>query len=159
MLLAGMMLKAQDIIYTEFDVDIVNMTTVTSLALTIFRTKFYDDVKYPIHIPSHSMDSFIREGAKRGGHSDVYKPYIKDGYYYDVNSLYPYAMKNWPMPIGKPWWERNLKRRKLLDLFGFIQVYVICPASMHKPFLGYREKDGSLTHPVGRFFGPSLAKS
>lgn len=73
MLLAGIMLKAQDIIYTEFDVDLVNMTTITSLSLTIFRAKFYDDVKFPIHIPSATIDSFVRSGYY-GGHSDVYKP-------------------------------------------------------------------------------------
>lgn len=75
------------------------MTTVTSLALTIFRYKFYDDVKYPINIPTASMDAFLRDGYY-GGHSDVYKPRIKNGYYYDYNSLYPFAMKKFPMPIA-----------------------------------------------------------
>lgn len=149
------MLKGQDIIYREFDVDVVNLTTVTSLALTIFRTKFYDDVNHPIHIPTRSQDQFLREGAKRGGHSDVYEPRIENGYYYDVNSLYPYAMKKFPMPIGKPWWEFDLKKRNLDELFGFVYAFVVCPDSMNKPFLTYRDpsKPDSLIHPTGQFFG------
>jgi len=45
------------------------------------------------------MDSFIRKGYYGGG-TDVYEGYAQLVYYYDVNSLYPYAMLNPPM--GRP---------------------------------------------------------
>ncbi|GER42509.1 DNA polymerase [Striga asiatica] len=60
-------------------------------------------------------DSFIRR-AYYGGHTDVYKPYGENLYYYDVNSLYPYVMKEFPMPGGKPVWYRNLGNREVLPV-------------------------------------------
>jgi len=151
-LLAGIMLKAQAIISTEFGYDIVDKITVSSLALTIFRTKFYDDSRNPIYIPSANEDNFLRR-AYYGGHSDVYIPYLKDGHYYDVNSLYPYIMAEFVMPIGKPTWHGNLSNQSLDEIYGFVEAYVVCPLGMRSPYLPYREKDGSLTHPVGEFFG------
>lgn len=56
------------------------------------------------------MLSDIRQGASLppaeyfGGATDSYIPSggkAKNIYTYDVNSLYPYAMKSFPMPIGK----------------------------------------------------------
>ena len=61
----------------------------------------------PIYIPNKNEDSFIRR-AYYGGHTDTYKPYGEDLYYYDVNSLYPFVMKEFPMPGGVPVWHRNL---------------------------------------------------
>lgn len=46
-------------------------------------------MKIPILI--HSVDSFIRR-SYLGGHTDCYKAYITNGYYYDINSLYSSAM-------------------------------------------------------------------
>ena len=37
-----------------------------------------------------------------GGAVDIYKPYGKKVYRYDVNSLYPYIMANNPLPVGQP---------------------------------------------------------
>lgn len=47
----------------------------------------------PIYIPSSNQDAFIRRGYY-GGHADTYKPYGDNLYYYDVNSLYPFAIEN-----------------------------------------------------------------
>jgi hypothetical protein len=55
------------------------------------KSKFYDDKKFPISsLISHTNKDIIN--AYYGGIVDVYKPEMKEGYYYDVNSLYPYAM-------------------------------------------------------------------
>lgn len=64
----------------------------SSLALSIFRMKYYDATNWPIHIPSMNEDSFLRR-AYYGGHTDVYKPRGDNLDYYDVNSLYPFVMK------------------------------------------------------------------
>ena len=37
-----------------------------------------------------------------GGAVDVYKPMGENIYRYDVNSLYPYVMKNYSTPVGSP---------------------------------------------------------
>nr|YP_009381356.1 hypothetical protein AEK19_MT0150 [Utricularia reniformis]ART31176.1 hypothetical protein AEK19_MT0150 [Utricularia reniformis] len=75
--------------------------------------------------------------------------------YYDVHSLYPFAMKAFPMPIGAAAkWVGNLQGQKLEDLYGFIEAYVICPESIKNPVLPYRdEKSGVLLFPTGTFIG------
>ncbi|KAK8928896.1 hypothetical protein KSP39_PZI017853 [Platanthera zijinensis] len=85
------MLKAQEIYWNHYKVDIESKITLSSLALSIFHLKYNDSLKWPIHIPNKNEDSFIRRGYY-SGHSDTYKPYSKNLYYYDVKSLYPFIM-------------------------------------------------------------------
>lgn len=153
LLLGGIMLKFQDLYYKSYQADIVKKLTTPSLALSLFREKYYDDQKYPIHIPNKNEDTFIRSGYY-GGHTDAYIPKGRDLYYYDVNSLYPFIMKESPMPVGKPVWYSSLEDMELDSMFGFIEAYVECPKSLNKPFLPYRnKKDGTLLFPTGTFVG------
>ncbi|KAL2894991.1 DNA polymerase, partial [Bienertia sinuspersici] len=69
--------------------------------------------------------------------------------YYDVNSLYPFIMKEYPMPGGAPVWKGNPADKELETLFGFIEAYVVCPTSLSKPFLPYRGKENLLLFPTG----------
>lgn len=117
LLLGGVMQKAQEIYWTQYNVDIVTKLTLSSLALSIFRTNYYDQNNWPIHITNRNEDTFIRRGYY-GGHADAYKPIGENLYYYDVNSLYPYIMKSYPMPGGKPVWHGNLEGQDLDNLFG-----------------------------------------
>jgi hypothetical protein len=152
LLLGGVMRKVQDIYWNDYKVDIESKITLPSLALTIFRKCYYDPQTFPIHIPSDVEDTFLRR-AYYGGHSDVYKPSGENLYYYDVNSLYPFVMKTFPMPGGKPKWYGNLEGRELDNLFGFIEAYVDCPKTIEKPFLPYRDKNNTLIFPTGEFIG------
>lgn len=152
LLLGGVMQKAQEIYWKLYKVDIESKITLPSLALSIFRMKYYDSSNWPIHIPNKNEDSFIRRGYY-GGHTDIYKPYGKDLYYYDVNSLYPFVMKEYPMPGGKPVWHGNLEGMDLDSMFGFIEAYVVCPNTIKKPFLPYRDKNNTLIFPTGEFVG------
>ena len=153
LLLGGVMLKAQEIYWTSYKIDIVSKLTMSSLALAIFRTKYLDPDKWHIHIPNRNEDSFIRCGYY-GGHSDVYKPLGENLFYYDVNSLYPYIMKSYPMPLGKPTWHGNLQGEDLDNLFGFIEAYVECPITISRPFLPYRcSRTNILLFPSGKFVG------
>jgi len=152
LLLAGIMYKAQQIYWNLYKIDIVTKITLPSLALTIFRKHFYDPIKTPISIPNANVDSFIRRGYY-GGHSDVYKPIGDNLFYYDINSLYPYVMKKYPMPIGKGKWATNLYDKNLDELFGFIDAAVVCPYNINKPFLPYKAKDGTLIFGTGKFRG------
>lgn len=95
------MSKAQDIYWTLYKVDIVTKLTLSSLALSIYRTNYYDPKTFPIHIPNRNEDTFLRRGYY-GGHADAYIPKGKNLDFYDVNSLYPFIMKTFPMPGGKP---------------------------------------------------------
>lgn len=153
LLLGGVMQKAQEIYWKLYQVDIESKITISSLALTIFRMKYYDVSNWPIHIPNKNEDSFIRR-AYYGGHTDTYKPYGEDLYYYDVNSLYPFVMKEFPMPGGVPVWHGILEGKDLDSMFGFIEAYVVCPKTIKKPFLPYRDKNNqTLIFPTGEFVG------
>ncbi|KAK6120363.1 hypothetical protein DH2020_045843 [Rehmannia glutinosa] len=151
-LLGGVMLKAQEIIMSNYNVDIVYKLTVSSLALTIFRTRYYDEKENPIYLPSMNEDRFIRRGYY-GGHTDAYIPFGENLYYYDVNSLYPFIMKSFKMPSGKPLWHGKLEDRDLDDLYGFIEAYVDCPETIKRPFLPYRDPKKTLIFPTGKFVG------
>nr|CAD1835891.1 unnamed protein product [Ananas comosus var. bracteatus]CAD1835918.1 unnamed protein product [Ananas comosus var. bracteatus]CAD1835965.1 unnamed protein product [Ananas comosus var. bracteatus] len=152
LILGGVMLKAQEINWSKYQIDIEGVMTVSALSLKIFRKKYFDDNIFHINIPTQNQDTFIRRGYY-GGHVDVYKPYGENLYYYDVNSLYPYIMKSYPMPCGVPVWHNNLECQDLDNLFGFIEAYVVCPASISHPFLPYKDKFGTLIFPTGKFIG------
>ena len=83
----------------------------------------------------------------------MYKPYGENLYYYDVNSLYPYVMKTFPMPGGVPVWHGNLEGQDLSNLFGFLEAYVVCPSTITRPFLPYRDDNNTLLFPTGKFVG------
>lgn len=153
LLLGGIMQKFQDLYYKSYQADIVKKLTTASLALSLFREKYYDIQKHCIHIPNQNEDTFIRRGYY-GGHTDAYTPYGENLYYYDVNSLYPFIMKEYQMPGGIPVRHSNLESMELDSMFGFLEVYVECPNSIKKPFLPYRnKKDGTLIFPTGAFVG------
>jgi len=152
-LLGGIMHKFQLIYYEKHNDDIVKNITAPSLALTLFRKKYYDEEKGGIHIPNQNEDSFIRRGYY-GGHSDAYIPKGENLYYYDVNSLYPFIMSESLMPGGVPVWHSNLESMELDTMFGFIEAYVECPKTIKRPFLPYRDKkSGTLIFPTGTFIG------
>ncbi|KAK3027203.1 hypothetical protein RJ639_040374 [Escallonia herrerae] len=54
LLLGGVMKKAQDIYWKKYHIDLVNKLTLSSLALTIFRTNYYDEKNWPIYIPNRN---------------------------------------------------------------------------------------------------------
>ena len=151
-LLGGVMLKAQDINWNKYQIDVEDVMTVSALSLKIFRKKYFDENAFHINIPNRNQDSFIRS-AYYGGHVDVYKPYGDNLFYYDVNSLYPYIMKTYPMPSGPPVWHKKLAGLDLENLYGFIEAYVVCPPSIERPFLPYKDAYGTLIFPTGKFTG------
>ncbi|XP_016182637.1 uncharacterized protein LOC107624706 [Arachis ipaensis] len=151
-LLGGVMRRAQEIYWSQYKIDIDSVITLSALALTIFRMKFYDPTVWPIHIPTKNEDNFIRK-AYYGGHTDAYIPYGENLYYYDVNSLYPFIMKEYDMPGGTPVWHGNLAGKDLDSLYGFIDAYVECPKTIKRPFLPYRDKNNTLIFPTGEFIG------
>ena len=154
-ILGGVMVKGQEIYWSQFNVDIENCMTLSSLAISIFRRQYYDPKSWPICIPNGNEDTFIRRGYY-GGHADAYKPYGENLYYYDVNSLYPFIMKKYDMPGGIPVWHNQLyeSEKDLSELYGFIEAYVSCPSTINRPFLPYRDKKNkTLLFPTGHFVG------
>ena len=141
------LLNAKNLYFNKFKVDIESVYSTATLSLKIYRTKFQED---PIYILPANIDSFTREGFYGGG-TDVYKAYGKNIHYYDVNSLYPYAMLN-PMPYNLIKLHNNMNNIKLENFFGFVEVEVICPLNMLRPVLPFH-LNGKTIYPVGSWKG------
>nr|GEX29955.1 DNA polymerase-like [Tanacetum cinerariifolium] len=96
LLLGGVMQKAQNIYWKLYQLDIESKITLSSLALNIFRLRYYNDEIFPINIPNQNEDTFIRKA------------------YYG----------EYPMPCGKPVWYSNLEDMYIDSMLGFIEAYV-----------------------------------
>lgn len=150
LVLAKSFTKYRQIFFETFQIDIISCITLSSLAFKIFRSKYYFQA---VIQQSHGhMDLFIRK-SYRGGVVDVYKPKIENGYYYDVNSLYPYIMSNSHMPIGigKFGNAKFDKNFEINDFFGFIYVKVKTPNSLYIPFLTTNDPKYGLISPLGEW--------
>ena len=124
------LLVAQTQYYAEFSVDIMNAYSTASLAMKVFRHKFFPKHVTEIPILKNNVDVFVRQ-AYIGGATDVFKRYAGGVYYYDVNSLYPYA-QCMPMPFQCIGYKKQLK--SLEGFFGFVEVEVMAPL-LPKPML------------------------
>lgn len=140
---------AQTIYSNEHNVDITTILSTSTLSLKIFRQNF---LKTDIPILKDSEDSFIRKGYF-GGATDYYKAYGKNLHYYDVNSLYPFAMLN-PMPLEMIKKHDDLSRMDFNNFFGFCLAEIKSPKSSYVkiPLLPYK-KDQRTIFPIGEWFG------
>lgn len=141
-------------IFDLFRINIINYPTLSSLSFAIYRTIFIKDFKIPII--TGELYNFIKKGYT-GGAVDVYKPSGKFIYRYDINSLYPYIMKEFPMPINYPVFIEGDISDFDLNQLAFIEVEVETPENLNIPFLQTRiknKKGGSVTiSPLGTWTG------
>ena len=142
--------SAQISYFNNYGVDITSIVSIPSLAFKIFRLNFLNK---DIPILSGLHDSFLRK-SYFGGATDIYSCYARNVHYYDVNSLYPYAMCK-PMPlnlIASYGTEERCKDINLNTFFGFLHVEVECPSSLARPMLPYK-LNGKTIFPRGIFSG------
>ena len=122
-------------------------------SMKIFRSKF---LKVNIPILKRIDDAFIRE-AYFGGATDYYQMKAENIYYYDVNSLYPFAMLK-PMPfelIRKiKIFENNFN---LNTFFGYLKVEVTSSKDIKIPILPCKY-NGKTIFPTGRWTGTYLSE-
>ena len=92
-----------------------------------------------------------------GGAVDVYKPSGKNVFYYDVNSLYAFIMKNIKMPVGLP--TLLVGNSYLIEAiikdsnkFSFIEVDVFCPEDLKDPLLLHKINNKTVA-PTGQWRG------
>jgi DNA polymerase type B, organellar and viral len=128
-------LKFSNMIFELFKINIHNYSTLSSLAFGIFRTHFLR--KNEIPQLSGQIENDLRQ-SYTGGAVDMYIPRIKKGdkiYCYDVNSLYPFVMKEFDMPTGKPILFYGDIRKVDQEAFGFFYCKIIAPDNLKHPIL------------------------
>ena len=149
-LLYDILTKFQSEIANLFRVSIKNVPTLPSLAFKIFRTNFMKDSKIAIT----SLEDY-REISKgyRGGAVDVYKPEGENLFYYDVNSLYPYVMKEFDYPVGATSYFSG--KKELDNIFGIVYAKVKAPDNMNVPILliKNRQTNNKTIAPLGSWEG------
>jgi hypothetical protein len=141
-------------IFELFRINVIKYPTLSSLAFAIFRTKFMKTENIPLL--TGPIYDFIKLGYI-GGAVDVYKPYGKNVYRYDVNSLYPTTMLRNPMPVGNPTYFDGDISKVDPRAFGFFKVEVNTPQQLKHPILLCRintGRDGTKTvAPLGNWIG------
>jgi hypothetical protein len=141
--LQEIILKASKYLLTNYNVSLLDVYSTSSLAMKIFRTKF---MNFDIPILPKFYDKILRKSYK-GGVVNIIKPFGKNLYYYDVNSLYPWAMKQvMPGQFVKTHYGKNIN---INNFFGFIYAQIIVPKGTKVPFASTRRN--SLISPVGKW--------
>lgn len=149
MSLYEVLVKANKQVFMDYDVNMTDNLTISGLATRIFLKDFYNN-----NIPVISKASIYRDikQAYYGGITEVYKPYGKNLYYYDVNSLYPYvALQDMP---GLECYKIQFftDKQDLGNLFGFFNCIVQSPLDSYLGLLPVRTKSG-INFPIGKWEG------
>jgi hypothetical protein len=138
-------IKLQDLYVKDYNVDICTILSTSTLSLKIFRSKF---LKVNIPILKRRDDSFIRK-AYFGGATDYYQLKAQNLYYYDVNSLYPFAMFNkMPFELIRKFAIISGEYFNLENFFGYLKIKVTCPKNIKVPVLPCKYK-GKTIFPTG----------
>lgn len=147
--LLNALLNAQDLYFKDhnFDPFSISILSTSTLSLKILRSKY---LKVNIPILKGWTDSFIRKGYYAGA-TDYYKAYGKNIRYYDVNSLYPNAMKR-SMPYELINHYNDMSNIKLEDFFGFCLAEIETPKDTLRPLLPYKYQ-GKTIFPKGKWIG------
>jgi len=127
--------KFNELIFEHFKINIHKYSTLSALAYAIFRSVFME--KDIIPQLSGQVAKDIRLGYT-GGAVDMYIPENPEGtklYAYDVNSLYPFIMDEFDMPIGKPTLFEGDIRKIDPNAFGFFYCKIKAPNNLEHPII------------------------
>jgi hypothetical protein len=144
--------KFNDLIYNRFELNINKYPTLPSLSLGIFKTHYLNEDS--IHMLSGDIANDIRQGYT-GGSCDMYKPSPINNskiYCYDVNSLYPFVMSKFKLPVGNPTYFTGDITKIDKNAFGFFYCNITAPVKLDHPILQthIKTKDGIRTvSPLG----------
>jgi hypothetical protein len=141
------LIKLQNIYLEKYKVNLTTVFSTSTLSLKIFRTNFQKEI---IPILSKGEDSFIRP-SYFGGATDYYKAYGENLYYYDVTSLYPFAMCK-PLPGKLVKIHKTNEEIKLDNFFGFINCEITIDSNVLKPMVPFKHK-GKTIFPTGTLSG------
>lgn len=155
--------KFNSFYFKLFKLNINEGPTISSHAFKLYRSKFMPMNLIPM-VYGDEYD-FIKI-SYTGGSTDMFIPTNSNGeliYGYDVNSLYPYIMKNCLMPVGEKIYFDGDIRKINPDAFGFFYCEVEAPKNLLHPIiqLHVKTKGGLRTlAPTGTFhvviFSPEM---
>ena len=134
------LLEFNRLIFKKFSININKSLTLPSLAMKIFKSQYLN--KNEIYQILGNVEHDIRQ-SYTGGAVDMYIPSNNNEFklfYYDVNSLYPFIMANYPMPIGKPTYFEGDITKIEKDAFGFFYCKITSPSNLNHPILQRRVK-------------------
>jgi hypothetical protein len=145
--------KFNSLIFNQYSVNIHKYPTLPSLAFAIYRANYL--MEYPIPLLSGQIFNDISK-SYTGGSTDMFKPFGKNIFSYDVNSLYAYIMNKFDMPIGNiKFFEGNILKIEP-KAFGFFECKVIAPKNIKHPILQIKCDTGKgirTLSPVGTWIG------
>jgi len=129
------LIKYHKQIHELLQIDITKYPTLPSIAFNGYRANFMEKDQIPKIL---SKLHYTLKQSYFGGITEVYKGKGFNINSYDVNSLYPFAMVNNPMPVGQPTHFSGDISLKNKDAFGFFKVKVSAPEGLNKPTLPFR---------------------
>ena len=110
--------------------------TIASLAMYIYRRRFMQ--KEYFTITKARVDQFISQ-AYAGGRVECFRSGRHEQVYvYDINSLYPYAMKTFPVPVGLPTYTKKFRP----DKYGFYRIKFSQSNTNIPPILWMKTRNG-----------------
>jgi hypothetical protein len=151
------LINAQKLYFDKYGIDVCDIVSTASLSFKIFRKHF---LTKEIPLLTNAEDQFVR-AAYLGGATDYYKAIGKKLYWYDINSLYPYAMLE-PVPYKIIDKHNDLSNVKVSDFKGFVKARVTCPDNIVNPIVACKH-EGRTIYPrgswIGVYFADYLAKA
>ena len=154
--------KFNELIFSEFSINVHKILTLSSLAMKIFKTHYMK--KDTIYQLLGSIESNIRK-SYTGGAVDAYIPsnrinshldrqgIYRKLFYYDVNSLYPTVMANAPMPVGEPVAFKGDIRKLYPDAQGIFYCNIKSPDHLEHPILQRKVKGRGTVAGLGTWTG------
>ena len=149
-ILHEILVKFNKLIFNEFNINIHKHLTLPAIAMRIYKTHYMP--KNTIYQMLGKPEWNIRN-SYTGGAVDVYIPHNRITaffsnikavftklYYYDVNSLYPYVMAYFKMPIGQPTVFEGDIRKVDPDAYGYFYCKISSPDYLEHPILQRRIK-------------------
>jgi len=124
--------------------------TIASQAFTAFRHRFMPN---KINIPDNDIETRLARASYKGGRTEVFKQgHYKDGPYYkvDVNSMYPYVMKEFSYPTSLAYVGKILTYEQAQQLRGRYGIIADCTICTPIPYF-VEGSTGRNVYPIGTF--------
>jgi hypothetical protein len=122
--------------------------TLPATSMSLFRNRY---LKYHIKQPKREIIKELYSGYYGGRNEAFTRGLVKDMYYYDINSLYPYVMKSYQYPFINSLRLDEKPDISLLKYEGMSLCDISAP-DMRYPLLPHRYND-KLCFPIGEFSG------